>query len=395
MSEVKKFRIESIDLLRGVVMVIMALDHVRDYFHINALGVNDPTNLETTTPILFFTRFITHYCAPTFVFLAGTSAFLYGRNKSKKELFKFLFTRGLWLIFVEIVIMNFLWWFDIHFDLINLQVIWAIGLSMILLSLLIYLPPKIILGIGLLLLFGHNLLDGITFQGNDPVAILWYILHQNQFIQLDHRMIGFYYPILPWIGVMSLGYLFGNFYGKDFDVALRKRWLLRFGFGAIVLFLIIRGINVYGDLVPWTEQKNATYTFLSFMNVSKYPPSLAYILVTLGPGMLFLYATENIQNKITRFFLVFGRVPFFYYVLHIFIIHLAALLLLIALGDDWTKMILTSEFLSPNSPLNGYGYSLGITYLVWIIIVLLLYYPCLKYMKYKAAHRDKWWLSYL
>lgn len=177
MNEEKKYRIESIDLLRGVVMVIMALDHVRDYFHINALYLNDPTNLETTTPILFFTRFITHYCAPTFVFLAGTSAYLYGRNKTKKELFKFLFSRGLWLIFVEIVIMNLIWWFDFSYDFINLQVIWAIGLAMIFLSLLIYLPKKAILAIGLLLVFGHNLLDGITFQGKDPVSILWYILH--------------------------------------------------------------------------------------------------------------------------------------------------------------------------------------------------------------------------
>jgi uncharacterized membrane protein len=394
MSELKKYRIESIDLLRGVVMVIMALDHVRDYFHINALTINDPTNLATTTPFLFFTRFITHYCAPTFVFLAGTSAFLYGRNKTNQELFKFLFSRGVWLIFVEIVIMSFIWWFDINYAFINLQVIWAIGLSMIFLSFLIYLPKKVILGIGLLLIFGHNLLDGITFQGKDPVSILWYILHQQQFVQLDQRTLAFYYPILPWIGVMSLGYLFGNLYDRGFDVALRKKWLLRLGLGAIGLFLVIRGINVYGDLAPWTEQRNTIYTILSFLNVTKYPPSLAFILITLGPGMLFLYATERIKNKLTDFFLVFGRVPFFYYVLHVLIIHSIALIVLIAIGDDWTKMILTAESLT-TSKLVGYGYSLGVTYLIWVGVVLLLYFPCLKYMKYKAANRDKWWLSYL
>lgn len=394
MSQIKKYRIESIDLLRGVVMVIMALDHVRDYFHINAMTINDPTNLATTTPILFFTRFITHYCAPTFVFLAGTSAFLYGTAKTKKELFKFLFTRGLWLIFVEVVIMNFLWWFDIGYDFINLQVIWAIGLALIFLSLLIYLPSKVLLAVALLLVFGHNLLDGITYQGKDPASVLWYVLHQQQFVQFEDRMVAIYYPIIPWIGVMSLGYLFGNLYRKDFDVAIRKKWLLRMGLGAIALFFVIRGINIYGDLTPWSVQGNTTYTFLSFLNVTKYPPSLAFILVTLGPGMLFLYATERVKNKVTDFFLVFGRVPFFYYLTHVFIIHLAAILVLIIIGDDWTKMIFTSEPFT-SSKLLGYGYSLGITYLVWMIIVLLLYYPCLRYMKYKAANRDKWWLSYL
>lgn len=207
-------------------------------------------------------------------------------------------------------------------------------------------------------------------------------------------MVAFYYPILPWIGVMSLGYLFGNLYSKGFDVQRRKKWLLGLGFGAITLFLILRGINIYGDLVPWTEQRNSTYTFLSFLNVTKYPPSLAFILITLGPGMLFLYATERIQNKVTHFFLVFGRVPFFYYVLHVFVIHTLAMAVLFATGDDWTKMLLTSESLT-TPKLSGYGYSLGVTYLVWVGVVLLLYIPCVKYMKYKAAHRDKWWLSYL
>lgn len=394
MSEVKKYRIESIDLLRGLVMVIMALDHVRDYFHINAISSNDPTNLETTTPILFFTRFITHYCAPTFVFLAGTSAFLYGRNKTKQELFKFLFTRGLWLIFIEIVVMNFLWWFDVSYGFINLQVIWAIGLTMVILSFLIFIPKKILLAIGLILIFGHNLLDGITMQGTDPLSILWYILHQSQFIPLGNRMVAFFYPILPWVGVMVLGYLFGTLYDRDFNKELRKKWLLRLGLGSIALFLIVRGINVYGDLVPWTEQRNGIYTFLSFLNVTKYPPSLAFVLVTLGPGFLFLYATENIKNKVTDFFLVFGRVPFFYYVLHVFVIHVAAIIGLLITGDDWTKMIFTQNVFTSNA-LEGYGYSLGITYLIWIGIVALLYVPCLKYMKYKAAHRNYWWLSYL
>ena len=394
MSLIKSTRIESIDLLRGVVMVIMALDHVRDYFHLGAL-VGDPTDLETTTPFLFFTRFITHYCAPIFVFLAGTSAMLYGKNKTKVELFKFLFSRGVWLIFIEVVVMNFLWWFDISFEFINLQVIWAIGLSMVALSVIIMLPKKIILVIGVLLVFGHNLLDGIIAEGSSLSSILWYILHQQKFLQIspDH-MIAFYYPIIPWIGVIVLGYCFGSLYLKGFDAQLRKKWLLGLGFGSIALFFILRGINVYGDMAPWSSQKNTVFTILSFFKVTKYPPSLLFLLITLGPAFLFLYATENIKNKVSTFFLVFGRVPFFYYVLHIFVIHLTALIVHYLLGENWKDLILNTETLTTNK-MAGYGYSLMVVYLVWIGIVLLLYPLSKKYMNYKAKNKDKWWLSYL
>lgn len=393
MSTLKKYRIQSIDLLRGIVMVIMALDHVRDYFHINATTTNDPTNLDTTTPILFFTRFITHYCAPTFVFLAGTSAFLYGRNKTKKQLFKFLFSRGLWLIFVEIVIMNLLWWFDISYGFINLQVIWAIGLCMVLLSFIIFLPRKIILLLGLLMVFGHNALDGITAQGTEPLSVLWYIIHQFQFVMIGGRLFGFMYPIVPWVAVMSLGYIFGSLYHREFSAEQRKKWLLWLGFGCLALFVLIRGMNSYGDLVPWTEQRNGVYTFLSFLNVTKYPPSLSYLLVTLGPGFLFLFISERWQNKITDFFLVFGRVPFFYYVIHVFIIHLAAVLVLMALGKDWTILVNSNMILG--NGMQGYGYPLSVVYLIWIIVVIGLYFPSRWYMRYKANNRDKWWLSYL
>ncbi len=394
MSLIKSTRIESIDLLRGVVMVIMALDHVRDYFHLGAI-VGDPTNLETTTPFLFFTRFITHYCAPIFVFLAGTSAMLYGSKKTKIELFKFLFTRGLWLIFIEVVVMNFLWWFDVSYGFINLQVIWAIGLSMIALSFIIYLPKKMMLVLGLLLVFGHNLLDGIITEGSSFLSILWYIAHQQKFLQIspDH-MIAFYYPIIPWIGVIVLGYCFGNIYQRGFSIELRKKWLLTLGFGTIALFFILRGINIYGDMVPWSTQKDTVFTILSFFKVTKYPPSLLFLLITLGPAFLFLYATENIKNKLSDFFLVFGRVPFFYYVLHVFVIHLTALIVLLILGENWKDMIFDAASFTTNKMAN-YGYSLTVVYIVWIAIVLLLYPISKKYMIYKANNRDKWWLSYL
>lgn len=390
----KSNRIESIDLLRGVVMVIMALDHVRDYFHYGAFFSN-PMDLETTTPFLFFTRFITHYCAPVFVFLAGTSAFLYGTKKTKLGLFKFLFTRGLWLIILEIVLNNLLWKFDITYSLVILQVIWAIGLSMFTLSFLIFLSRKTVLAIGVIIVLGHNLLDGIIMQGTSFLSVLWYILHQSSSITINNSLnIGIFYPVLPWLGIMILGYSLGYIYQKDFDITIRKKYLLIMGISATLAFFILRGINIYGDLRPWEAQDSLTKTIMSFFKVTKYPPSLAYTLITIGPALLFLYAFEATKNKITAFFLVFGRVPLFYYFLHILVIHVLAILGMLLFGDDWTLMILTQDVFS-NAKLMDYGYSLLIVYLVWIGVIALMYYPSRRYMIYKANNKDKWWLSYL
>ena len=393
MNIVKSTRIQSIDLLRGVIMVIMALDHVRDYFHLGAMNY-DPVNMETTYPLLFFTRFITHYCAPLFVFLAGTSAFLYGAKRTKKELSKFLITRGIWLVFVELVILNFLWWFDVSYSFVNLQVIWAIGICMILLGFIIYLPIKWILIVGLLMVFGHNFFDGIVMQGTSLKSIIWYVLHQQSFVPMGSRTIAIYYPIIPWVGVMALGYCFGELYKSGFDVLKRKKWLLGLGFISLSIFLVLRGFNIYGDPIPWTVQKDGTYTLMSFLNVYKYPPSLLFLLIAIGPGFLFLYVTESIQNKLTDFFLVFGRVPFFYYILHILFIHLAAILGIIINGGNWRDMIIdNSTFI--NGKLATYGYSMLVVYLVWIALVLMLYPICKRYMEYKIKNKDKWWLSYL
>jgi uncharacterized membrane protein len=375
-------------------MVIMALDHVRDYFHLGAI-VYDPTDMDTTTPQLFFTRFVTHFCAPVFIFLTGTSASLFGQNKSKATLSRFLWTRGLWLIFVEIVIMNLLWWFNPRYEFINLQVIWAIGLCMICLSALIYLPRKVLIILSLIVVFGHNTLDGITAEGNSIESILWYIVHQHNFIEVgESRLIGFYYPIVPWFAVMALGYCFGFMFHKGYPVEVRKRHLLQLGFASIALFLLIRGINIYGDPSPWKVQKDGLFTFMSFINVSKYPPSLLYILITIGPTFIVLYLLEGFKNRSTDFLIVFGRVPFFYYILHILIIHSAALLTLAALGKDWRLMIFTRESFMTDK-LANYGYSLGAVYLVWILVVAFLYPLSKKYMTYKLVNKDKWWLSYL
>ncbi len=390
---IKSNRIESIDILRGLVMIIMALDHTRDYFHYGAFFSN-PTDLETTTPILFFTRFITHYCAPVFILLAGTSAFLYGSKKTKPELFKFLFSRGIWLIFLEIFLNNLLWKFDITYSVIILQVIWAIGVTMLILSFLIFLNTKLLLLIGLILIAGHNSLDGITMQGNSFSSLLWYALHQQNGTTIGGQVVVFAYPILPWLGVMILGYCLGQLYLSDYKTDLRKKWLLVLGTSATVLFFIIRSINVYGDLVPWSIQDTTTKTILSFFKVTKYPPSLSYLLITLGPSLLFLYAIESVKNKVTDFMIVFGRVPLFYYFLHIFVIHVLAIVGILIFGGDWKNMIITQAGFN-NPALKNYGYSLFIVYLVWISIITLLYFPCKTYMIYKAKNKDKWWLSYL
>ena len=394
MTALNKSRVEAIDILRGLVMVIMALDHVRDYFHYGSF-YTDPTNIETTTPILFFTRFITNFCAPVFVFLAGTSAFLYGSNKTKSALFKFLFSRGIWLIFLEIVVNNFIWTFDFTYSLQIFQVIFAIGFSMVCLSLLIYLPRKVILVIGILLIVGHNALDGILLKGQSIQSIIWYLLHQDNALVIgSDKMIILHYPLIPWIGLMSLGYLFGTFYQKDFDASLRKKWLLRLGLGCLVVFFVLRGLNIYGDLMPWALQDTATKTILSFFKVTKYPPSLLFLCVTLGPALLFLYVYENTKSKITDFFLVFGRVPLFYYFLHMLVIHVLAIIGILIFGGNWQDMFITAKGFMQQK-LSTYGYSLFVVYFVWIGVVLLLYPFCKKYMKYKANNKDKWWLSYL
>ena len=387
MNVIKSDRIESIDLLRGLVMVIMALDHARHYFY----GGYDPTNLELTTPVLFFTRFITHFCAPVFVFLAGTAAYLYGDKRTKTELFKFLFSRGLWLIFLEIFLNDFIWFFDKDFEFIQLQVIWIIGVSMIFLSFMIYFPKTVILATGLVLIAGHNLFDNITMEGDSYKSVIWYILHQvNSFPLGANRTVGISYPLLPWPGVIMLGYCLGPLYTREFNATVRRKWLFRIGMGVTVLFFTLRGINVYGDPVPWIQQKNLTYTILSFFNVTKYPASLSFILITLGPALLFLSGVENIKNKLTDFLIVFGRVPLFYYFLHIFILNLTATII----GGNLLEWILTDQSLK-SGRLGTEGYNLWIVYIIWISVILITYPLCKWYMIYKSNHRDKWWLSYL
>ncbi|HPJ43036.1 MAG TPA: heparan-alpha-glucosaminide N-acetyltransferase domain-containing protein [Spirochaetota bacterium] len=383
-------RIESIDLLRGLAMVLMALDHTRYFFH-QGSAIYLPTDLDKTTFTLFLTRFITHICAPAFIFLAGTAAYLYGTNKKKKDLFTFLFTRGIWLIILGLVLNNFLWSFDLDFESIQLQVIWAIGFSMICLSVSIFFPKKVILAIGVIIVAGHNLLDGISMEGNSLKSVIWYILHQENVFQMgDLRMIRISYPVLPWIGVMMLGYCLGTLYKKEVLANRRRKWLLGTGIGSISLFFVLRILNIYGDPDQWIHYSNFTLTLMSFFNVTKYPASLDFILITLGPSMLILASTESIKNKFVDFLVVFGRVPLFYYFLHIFILHS----LVVIIGGNWKEFIFNHKPFD-SVPLGTYELNLWIIYLVWILLIFALYPISKWYMNYKVRHRDKWWLSYL
>ena len=387
-------RISSIDFLRGLVMILMALDHVRMYFG-HGTWYAEPTNLATTTPLLFFTRWITHFCAPVFVFLAGTSAFLYGAKKVNiKETAWFLFTRGLWLVFVELVIVNFAWTFDITYSFRILQVIWAIGISMIVLSALVFLPIYLIFAIGIVLVFGHNWLDSITVRGTSFRDLLWYTLHQPNAAMIGDTLVNFVYPVLPWIGLMALGYVFGALYQQNITVEQRKRWLLTIGVAATLLFLVLRGFNGYGEPREWDVHTSPMFTLLSFLNTTKYPPSLHFLLMTMGPALIFLALIEPLQNRFPRPVIVFGKVPFFFYVVHLYMIHALAVLLLVYEGHKASEYVFSATGLR-SGRLSEFGLSLPGVYVMWIIVVALLYPLCRWYQTYRENNSTKWWLSYL
>ena len=386
-------RIQSIDLLRGVVMIIMALDHVRDYFHADAFMYH-PLDLEKTNVAIFATRWITHFCAPVFVFLAGTSAYLVGQRKGKKELSTFLFTRGFWLIILEFTVLNFAWFFNIKFTFFALTVIWALGTGMIVLAAAIHLPFRLILFFGILLVVGHNALDSFHVDGEGFQSLIWKVLHEAAIVKFSDFVLFIGYPLLPWAGIMFLGYCFGALYVPSIDPLFRKKRLYLLGFSAIVVFFILRAINLYGDPNPWSVQAGALNTFLSFMNVTKYPPSLSYALITLGPALLFLAVSEKYSGKVTDIVTALGRVPMFYYIIHIYIIHVLALFAALATGFQASDMVF-NIWVTDTPNLKGYGFSLAVVYAIWILLVLALMPLCLWYDRYKRRHREKRWLSYI
>jgi uncharacterized membrane protein len=375
-------------------MLIMAIDHTREYFHLGAI-TSDPTNLATTTPIIFFTRWITHFCAPTFVFLSGLSAYLAGMRRTKGELSGFLIKRGLWLVFVEVAIITLALSLNPLYNGIALQVIWAIGVSMILLGLLVRLPSRVIGIIGILIIVGHDLLNNIKLAPNDTEDVLMklFFTARGSLFFLDKTHVVFaLYAVIPWTGVMLLGYAFGSLYQTKYRPVDRKVLLVYASLLLFLVFMALRLVNTYGDPAPWSAQKNGVFTFMSFINVSKYPPSLMYTLLTLSGALLVLALTKKSAGKLAEFFKVYGSVPFFYYVLHFYLIRILTVVIFFLQGFK------TSQIITPNSPFlftpPGFGFNLGIVYLLWLAIILSLYYPCKWFSNYKKTHKQ-WWLSYL
>lgn len=386
-APIKRLRLESIDIVRGVIMILMALDHTRDFFGKTGFNPTDPAN--TTVP-LFFTRWITHICAPVFFLLTGTGAYLSLRRKSKHELSQFLFTRGLWLIFLELVLFRcfgFQFNFDYHMTLLN--VLWALAWSMIVLSALVYLPASLVTTFGVVMIASHNLLD--SFRSSNP---LWSILHSPNFIlAVPQHFVFVAYPLIPWVGVTAAGYGLGQIY--SWASGRRRTFLLRVGVGLTTAFVVLRGLNYYGDPVRWTTQKAAAFTVLSFLNTNKYPPSLLFLLMTLGPTMLFLWAVDGGTPRFLRPALVFGKVPMFYFLLHMPLIHLLAVIVCYARYGQVHWM-----FESPNlgkfpiTPPPGWGFSLPVVYLLWAFVVIALYPACRWFAALKQRRSDPW-LSYL
>lgn len=369
-------RVHSVDILRGLVMIIMALDHVRDAIYPIQF---DPTDVSQTYPALYFTRWITHFCAPIFVFLSGTSAFLWEniKGKSKKQLSWLLFSRGLWLMLVEIFVINFLWNFNFDYSSYFLQVIWVIGLSMVVMSVLVYLPWRVILGIAIAVILFHNTLDSITVGGGGPLSWLWGILHINGPIMVgDQYFTWSVYPLIPWFAVLALGYCFGRVY--YLEAAPRHKMLIRTGAIMIIAAIALRFSNFYGDPDPWTTQENIVKTLMSFMDVEKYPPSLLFLLFTLGPAMFLMAWFEKARGRVVDVVSVYGKVPFFFYILHLFLAHLAALVLGVAAGYRPSEF-LVGFWAFPE----GYGFGLPMAYLVTIVIVVGLYPVCRWYANLK------------
>ncbi|PCI64786.1 MAG: hypothetical protein COB37_00390 [Kordiimonadales bacterium] len=394
-GDARSYRLTNIDMLRGLVIIIMAIDHVRDFFMTG--GLQDPMAGADIDPALYFTRWITHFCAPVFVFLAGTSAGLMAERKSKNELGAFLFKRGVWLILVEVFIISTAWTFA-PFGTVEtggdttvfLQVIWAIGASMLVLAGCQYLGPKICLSLGIVILLGHNLLDGYGPENNmfSGTATFWTGLHTQGSLTEGPFQIVFVYPLLPWIGVMLLG--FGTAFIFQKPPQARDAFLLKAGVMMIVAFVLIRASHLYGDMNPWEVHKSGlAETFFDFMNVSKYPPSFLFLLITLGPMAIVCAYADRATGWLKDMLVMFGRVPFAFYVAHLYLIHVLSIFLGMSQGYEASQFF-KDFFFYPQ----GYGLGLGGVYLVWLLVIGMLY-PLCKWVANIKTRRKDWWLSYL
>ncbi len=380
-------RLEPIDVVRGVIMIIMALDHTRDFFGVPG---QNPTDLVSATAALFLTRWVTFFCAPVFFLLTGTGAYLSRQRKSPGELSQFLLTRGMWLIFLEVALVRCLaYQFNVDYRVTMLLVLWALGWSMITLSALVPLPAFVVTSLGVLMIVGHNLFDSV--RSANP---LWSILHSPGFVlNTPNHVVFVAYPLIPWIGVTAVGYGLGQIY--SWETERRRAFLLRLGVALSLAFLVIRGIDAYGDPSQWTRQKTAVFTVLSFLNTTKYPPSLLFLLMTLGPAMIFLWSVDRGAPRILRPALVIGKVPLFYYLLHFLLIHLLAVVTCYVRYGSAHWMFESPDLAHyPFSAPPGWGYSLPVVYLVWALVVVSMYPLCRWFAKLKQRRNDAW-LSYL
>ena len=380
-------RIDSIDVVRGVIMILMALDHTRDYFGVPG---QNPTDLATASVALFLTRWITNICAPVFFLLTGTGAYLSRRRRSRGNLAGFLLTRGLWLIVLDVVVLRCLaYQFNFDYRVTLLIVLWALGWSMIALAALVRLPTSVVTAIGIVMVAAHNLLDGV--RSTSPI---WVVLHQPGFVlNMPAHVVLAAYPLIPWIGVTAVGYGLGAIYA--WSAERRRVFLSRLGLALTLAFLALRAVNRYGDPSRWTHHDSPVYTVLSFLNTTKYPPSLLFLLMTLGPALLFLRAVDGATPRALRPAIIFGRVPLFYYVVHFPLIHLLALATCVARYGSGHWMFESPDlghypFTAPPE----WGYSLPTVYLVWALVVCAMYPLCRWYAALKARRSDPW-LSYL
>ena len=394
-------RIDAIDILRGLVMVIMALDHTRDFFtHLHF----EPENLAKTWYALFFTRWITHFCAPLFFFLAGTGAFFYGRRRTPAELSRFLLTRGLWLIVLEFTVVGVGWTFQIFFSLFG--VIAALGTCMVLMAALVRLPLRWLGALSVFVIATHNLLDGIRPARVGSWAWLWVVLHRRGFVFLPFHIPMFVlFQIIPWVAVMGAGYAFGTVYLLDAE--RRRKIIFRLGLVLTLAFVMLRIANVYGNPPvglggvsqgDFHVQPTVEKTVILFLDVEKYPPSLEFLLMTLGPSLLLLFGIDKWSSRngtasgLASVLVIYGRVPLFYYILHIYLIHALAVLVALVFRQPVTWLLHGGFFL--NDIPDGYGHNLPFIYLIWIVAVATLYLPCRWWGDLKRRRKD-WWLSYL
>ena len=379
MNPAKRKRIASIDLLRGVVIVLMTLDHTRWFFHFDA-ALHNPLDLDTTTPLLFLTRWVTHFCAPVFIFLTGISAFLFKEKRGKKSVIYFLRTRGLWLILLELTLFRFGWDYHMLRPGFDLLIIWVIGITMVVFSFVLWLPEKWLLPLGLFILFAHNLLQNMVVPPESALYLPWLFIYKGGVFHLPgSQPVLVLYSLLPYVGMICLGYATGNLYRVGFSEKVRSKYMLLFALSTILLFVGLRWPNLYGDPSPWSVQKDGLFTLFSFINTTKYPTSLLYALMTLGPALACLALTENSHNIISSILRSFGAVPMFFFIIHLFLLQAMSLL-----GGSLFK----GAFAIQQFGLLG-------TYLAWGIACIILYPLCNVYGKYKKAHPEKRWLSYL